>query len=615
MAIKKYFATKDNTITNAFKANLSTRGVSGNMGQSDVLEVFSIYAQANTASSELARVLVQFDTSVISTDRTNGTIPASGSVSFYLRMFDAAHASTTPKDFTLVASAISRSWDEGLGLDMENYSDKDSSNWLYATDTDIAASASITVRANTAANTIHLTGSSTNYLFTSIDDSTPDPNKFHIGADADACATNIAAIINTSASADFSANAVSEVVHITSSAAGTTGNSDSLSASATTVFDITGSDSVTNGGLSGTFGGGSNFVLWTTEGGDYWDDLSSSFSQSFDTGFEDLELDVTPLVEQWVSSSDNNPTPVDMGLRTNYGFGVFLTGSNEAAASSYYTKKFFARGSEFFFKRPTLEARWDNSKKDNRGNFYLSSSLVPAANNLMNLYLYNVSRGQLTNIPAVGTNDMLVSIFSGTNAPSGSGLPLPPGGGVVTDGHTNITASYVETGIYSCSFAFSSSSIEHVYDVWHSGGIEYHTGSAVDISTYNSSEYNFDQRYISKITNLRSNYSRSETTRLRLYTRLYDWSPNLYTVASNAIETSIVDNVYYKVVRANDGLVAINYGTGSTNHTRISYDNSGSYFDFDMGMLESNHTYNFQFVYLINGSYVEQPEIFRFRVT
>ena len=42
MAIKRYYATADNTITNAYKANLSTRGVSGNMGQSDILEV-SIY--------------------------------------------------------------------------------------------------------------------------------------------------------------------------------------------------------------------------------------------------------------------------------------------------------------------------------------------------------------------------------------------------------------------------------------------------------------------------------------------------------------------------------------------------------------------------------------------
>ena len=31
MGIKRYYATKNNTLTNAYKANLSTRGVSGNM--------------------------------------------------------------------------------------------------------------------------------------------------------------------------------------------------------------------------------------------------------------------------------------------------------------------------------------------------------------------------------------------------------------------------------------------------------------------------------------------------------------------------------------------------------------------------------------------------------
>jgi len=51
MAIKRYYATKDNTITNAYKANLTTRGVSGNMGQSDISEEPPIYAQASTSSS------------------------------------------------------------------------------------------------------------------------------------------------------------------------------------------------------------------------------------------------------------------------------------------------------------------------------------------------------------------------------------------------------------------------------------------------------------------------------------------------------------------------------------------------------------------------------------
>ena len=41
MAIKRYFADADNTITNAYKADLTTRGTGANMGAADVLEIFS----------------------------------------------------------------------------------------------------------------------------------------------------------------------------------------------------------------------------------------------------------------------------------------------------------------------------------------------------------------------------------------------------------------------------------------------------------------------------------------------------------------------------------------------------------------------------------------------
>ena len=484
MAIKRYYATKDNTITNAYKANLQTRGVSGNMGQSDILEIFSIYAQATTSSSELSRVLIEFDVDAINADRTAGTIPESGSVNFFLKMYDAEHTQTTPKDYTLIVSAISQSWDEGLGLDMEEYSDLDASNWISA----------------------------------------------------------------------------------------------------------------------------SQGTAWTSQGGDYITGSDGApteylFSQSFDTGFEDLEVDVSHLVEDWLAATLNN-----------YGFGVRLTGSDETETDSYYTKMFFARGSQFFHKRPVIEARWDSSKKDNRGDFYLSSSLVPASDNLMNLYLYNVVRGQLTNIPAVNRNNILVSIYSGTTGPTGDKLELPVGGGVVTDGDVNITGSWDEVGIYSCSFAYTSSNITTIFDVWHSGGIEYHTGSGISVETFSNENYNFDQTYVSKITNMRDTYNRGEKVRFRLYTRQKDWSPTIYTVASSDIETSIIDNTYYRFTRVSDNLEVIPFGTGSLNHTRLSYDTSGSYFDLEMDLFDTDTVYELSFAYLINGSYVEQPERFRFRV-
>ena len=82
MAIKKYLADADNTIVNAFKSNLRTRGTGSNAGYADVMEVFSIYGRESSGSQELSRVLVKFPVSDISADRTAGTIPASGSVSF-----------------------------------------------------------------------------------------------------------------------------------------------------------------------------------------------------------------------------------------------------------------------------------------------------------------------------------------------------------------------------------------------------------------------------------------------------------------------------------------------------------------------------------------------------
>ena len=65
MAIRRYVANADNTISNAYKENLRTRATGSNMGQADVSEVFSIYARQSTSSAELSRVLTQFDIDAI----------------------------------------------------------------------------------------------------------------------------------------------------------------------------------------------------------------------------------------------------------------------------------------------------------------------------------------------------------------------------------------------------------------------------------------------------------------------------------------------------------------------------------------------------------------------
>jgi len=511
MALKRYTAISDNTITNAYERNLTTRGTGSNMGLADSVEIFSIYGQATSSSYGLSRVLTKFPVltsdgdSSIQADRTDGTIPASGSVDFYLRLYNVKHTATLPRNFTLVITPVSQSWQEGQGLDMEDYSDLTydgtGSNWINA----IAHTPWVNV------DTTTLVGGS--YL------------------------------------------------------------SASWNGSPTTAYD------------------------------------EFNFSQSFgEKGTGDLEVKITGLVEKWIA-----------GDYSNYGVGIMLSQSQETGSHSYYTKKFSARSSEYFFSRPVIEARWNSTRKDQRGSFYVSSSNLSSADNLNTLYLYNYVRGQPANLAFVGTEPINVRIYT-----SASGGEVIAAVGSSSFTYLNaVTGGWVATGIYSASFALDTSA-SLVYDRWFSGSDYgaaisdgttriFHTGSFIP-KKFNASNIYSIPRYVTTITNLEPEYYNGGTTRLRLFTRLKDWSPTIYTVASKEIQNNIVEDAYFKIFRMIDEKDVISYGTGSLNHTRLSYDVTGSYFDLDMKMLETGYAYGIKFVYYINGAYQEQPEVFKFRV-
>jgi hypothetical protein len=509
MAIKRYNADADNTITNSFRPGLKLRGTGSNTGQADVLEVFSIYGRETavgvnrtSGSQELTRVLIKFPTTGISSDRTAGIIPASGSVSFYLRIFNAETSKTVPKEFKLTVNPVSQSWQEGDGLDLENFSDltynNEGSNWINA----------------------------------------------------------------------------------------------------------------------------SNTATWTSVGGDI---VTSSgdylYEQTFNNGLEDINLNITPLVERWIAGDIGNYGML-IKLSSSYeGYFSSSSGANsgsvihnpDGATKSYYTKRFFARGTQYFFKKPVIEARWNDSVKDDRGNFYYSSSLAPAEDNLNTIYFYNYVRGQLVNIPAVGTGEILVSLYSGSandTAPSGSKLAL-------YDGNVNLTGGYVSTGIYSCSVAITAAStpIETLYDVWHVSGVEYFTGS-IEPEVLSAAQTVSKPTYYLNITNLQSKYRSDQTARFNLYVREKNWNPNIYTVAKTIAPTTTIESASYRVYRTTDGLEVIPHGTGSDLQTILSHDVSGNYFDFDMNLLEPGYEYAFKFAFYDPSlvSWTEQRETFKFRV-
>jgi len=739
MAIKRYISNSDTTITNAFKSDLLNRGSNANMGQSDILEMFSIYAQSTTSSLEQSRVLMKYPISQILADRNSGAIPLSGSVKFYLRVFNAEHGQSVPKKYYADIAPVAAAWDEGHGLDMEGYLDNGSACWASASDDATSQVVKVAFLSDTEANygaSKHISvyngrGQRQNYWFkTDASDTVPTLTGTEHEVD-----------IQTAANKEAIASTFKYQVNLGASTSGITA---AFSGSSTSVVLLTNDvlnevdEPVVSSGMTAVYTAevetfGKSAVLWEEQGGDIYTESNVKhstlpiYSQYFDD-VEDLEVEVTSLVEEWLvaeaasasftkataqitfsgqptdgskitlvstngksitynlengtvtgtaNASNSAEVNVDTDANTttmaaafasavrsarghrdeiivdnnaaivrltqsvggfggnrkvasngavratfsnsgyfsagvglvNNGVMVKLSGSYEDGSleKTFYTKKFFARGSEFFFKRPTIEARFDDSKLDDRGNFHVSSSLISGTENMETLYLYNNYKGTLRDIPSIGGGGIYLRLFDSTTGGELQATPTYP-----------VTGGWDSTGIYTASFALNTTA-SAVNDVWYkqagSTHTQYYTGSFSTIAYDASmSAANYDSDYVLKITNLRSSYTTEEKPRFRVYTRKKNWQPNIYTVAKNAAPINIIENSYYKITRESDNLDVVDYGTGSVSHTRLSYDMSGSYFDLDMSLLETGYSYVVSLVFKLDGVYKEQNEKFKFRV-
>lgn len=465
MSVKKFYATADTTITNAYKENLKERGTDANMGLSDSLEAFFIFGQHPSPSVdadklEEARVLIKFDTAAIVSHY--GSFPSG--VKFVLKLTNAVHPFTLARNYDLKVYHLANSFVEGNGLDMESYKDEDVASW-------------------------------------------------------------------------------------------------------------------TNRAVS---------TAWTVAGG-LEAGVTEIATQRFDTGEENLEVDITGYIEDIFDGT----IPSDNGLIITMD-GTLTDGSQE---QNFYTKKFFSRSSEFFFKRPVIEARDSSTNSDDRGKFYKESPFV--ASNEQNIYLYNSIGGERTNLVGAVALELFEDEAMTTS--------------ITTGAITN-----VETGVYKAAVTVPDTvAVSTIYEKWTAGGNLVKTGSITLLSRQVETDAS-DTEYVTDITNLKTSYTRQETAKFRVYTRQKDWNPTIYTVASNEIENLIVEKMYYKIVRLVDEEVILDYGIGTSGtnneHTLVSYDALGSYFDFDISNLESGYMYGIKLLFSINGELREQKEIFKFRV-
>ena len=143
----------------------------------------------------------------------------------------------------------------------------------------------------------------------------------------------------------------------------------------------------------------------------------------------------------------------------------------------------------------------------------------------------------------------------------------------------------------------------------------YHTGTLYPEARSLEGTTRTNDYYVS-ITNLKRVYSNKETARLRVYTRLKGWSPTIYTKAVSEPQLYIPTSGSYEIIRIVDNYKVVEHATGSIKFTELSYDGSGSYFDFDMSMLEPGYSYGIKLAFYDDfvSEYKPIDEIFKFRV-
>ena len=596
MAIRRYKPEADTTITNAYKSNLTTRATGSNMGESDVLEVFNIYAQSGLSKAAVGSITV-----------TSGTFAEGNTVEIKNSL-----AETTTFEFDTNGSVTGSNVAVTItGLSTAEAQLEKLADVINATlATKVTASASgnkITLTQdiagtngnNTTPDVTSSTTTPTIVDFTGADNTGTEQSRILIkfpttGIVADRAASVVPAsgsakfylrLFNVPHGETLPTNFNLEVSPLQTSWE----EGHGLDMEEYSDMGASGNSSLNLfKGTGASWNVASANVDWTATGGDY--DSSTIKTAEFEEGTEDLNVDITSIVEDWISTPS-----------TNHGLIVKLTNTVEDGTNSFYTKRFSARGSEYFFKRPVIEARWDSSEKDDRNNFYAKSNLRSDADNQNVIAIKNYVDGVLTNIPSPYTAPMVAKFYTDSTKT------------------TEITATSNNmdndtTGVYRATVVLPTAGTS-VYVVWQDSAgtpIAYHT-ETIQVKQHSVAIGNIPE-YVTTIQNLKKVYSNDEMARFRLFIRSKDWSPTIYTVATTELKSEVVADAYYKIMRVVDDFTVIDYGSGTIPHTKLSYDENGPYFDFDMSMLETGWAYRIELMYKINGEMRQQPEAFKFRV-
>jgi len=296
---------------------------------------------------------------------------------------------------------------------------------------------------------------------------------------------------------------------------------------------------------------------------------------TFDTGTEDLTVDITTVV----SATLSNQVP-------DCGFRISFSGTQETDKVTRFVKRFAARHNSDTYKHPSIHVRYNDAIQDHHKSFFFNVS--------GSIFLNSFERGQPANLLS-GSN--LIGI-SGSDCMS---LMVKTASfeKEVSGSQHNFGASLFATGVYSSSFAIDafdttvisgSTTVSDIvrdsgsitFDVfWRTNDKSYafKTGS-LTVKTQQITAFDNDAtRYVANIGNLKSTYKKGEKVRLRFFAFNADEQVNAVKVPLYRT-SDILTRCYYRVRDTYSDEIIIPFDEDDDyNATLMSTDSKGMYFD------------------------------------
>lgn len=322
-------------------------------------------------------------------------------------------------------------------------------------------------------------------------------------------------------------------------------------------------------------------AAWTTTGGDYLID-SNSASQYFSTGFEDLAINIKPMLLNWYNGiSANNGLIVKMDSTAE------STTGTTSASLQYYRKSFNSRTTNFLPYAPYVEIVWNNQIKDYRK--------IAKIGTTSNLFFYNFVNGVLTDV------DSSTAFFPGSVTLSATTAGSSALLSTCVSLATLTSSTRLKAGVYSVNFTLPNSATTYntFYDTWT---ITSSSSAASLSSTLSFSalspigvEDNMDFKdVIVKVINLRNSIPKDQIIVQKLFIR--DSSLNLapLVISSTAIPNTIVEDGAYRIKITNTGITDLDW-------TPLDFDKAGNFFTINASNFIRDVRYNVEFKLNIRG--------------